>query len=98
MGTVEQVIEVVADRLGKPVDEVKPESNFVEDLDADSLDLVDDTASGRVCNAAEQGHASIDSDAGDLDHAPPFRFGMQWSFAGGTADKAEQQRKLQHAP
>ena len=41
MGTVEQVIEVVADRLGKPVDEVKPESNFVEDLDADSLDLVE---------------------------------------------------------
>ena len=41
MGTVEQVIEVVADRLGKPVDEVKPEANFVEDLDADSLDLVE---------------------------------------------------------
>ena len=41
MGTVEQVIEVVADSLGKPVDEVKPESNFVEDLDADSLDLVE---------------------------------------------------------
>lgn len=41
MGTVEEVIEVVADRLGKPVDEVKPESNFVEDLDADSLDLVE---------------------------------------------------------
>jgi acyl carrier protein len=41
VGTVEQVIEVVADRLGKPVDEVKPESNFVEDLDADSLDLVE---------------------------------------------------------
>lgn len=41
MGTVEQVIGVVADRLGKPVDEVKPESNFVEDLDADSLDLVE---------------------------------------------------------
>lgn len=41
MGTVEQVIEVVADRLGKPVEEVKPESNFVEDLDADSLDLVE---------------------------------------------------------
>ena len=41
MGTVEQVIGVVADRLGKPVDEVKPESSFVEDLDADSLDLVE---------------------------------------------------------
>jgi acyl carrier protein len=41
VGTVEQVIEVVADRLGKPVEEVKPESNFVEDLDADSLDLVE---------------------------------------------------------
>ena len=41
VGTVEQVIGVVADRLGKPVDEVKPESNFVEDLDADSLDLVE---------------------------------------------------------
>ena len=41
MGTVEKVIEVVADRLGRPVDEVKAESNFVEDLGADSLDLVE---------------------------------------------------------
>jgi acyl carrier protein len=41
VGTVEKVIEVVADRLGRPVDEVKTESNFVEDLGADSLDLVE---------------------------------------------------------
>ena len=53
----------------------------------DSLDLVDNAAGGSVGDTAEQGHAPIDSNAGDLDHAPPFRFGVQRSFAGGTADK-----------
>jgi len=32
---------IVADQLGVEVDQVKPEASFVEDLNADSLDLVE---------------------------------------------------------
>ncbi len=41
MGTVERVIEVVADKLDVPVDEISTQSRFVEDLNADSLDQVE---------------------------------------------------------
>lgn len=41
MGMVERVVAVVADKLDVPVDEISPESRFVEDLNADSLDQVE---------------------------------------------------------
>ena len=42
MATVlERVQKIVAERLGKDASEVTPEASFTEDLEADSLDLVD---------------------------------------------------------
>ena len=38
---LEKVKELVASQLGKSEDEVTPESSFIEDLGADSLDLVE---------------------------------------------------------
>ncbi len=37
----EKVKQIVVDRLGVDVDEVKPEASFVDDLGADSLDVVE---------------------------------------------------------
>jgi acyl carrier protein len=37
----ERFRKTAADSLSKPVDEIKIESNFADDLDADSLDLVE---------------------------------------------------------
>ncbi len=37
----EQVKAIVAEKLGVNADQVKPESNFVDDLGADSLDTVE---------------------------------------------------------
>ncbi|MBQ0800053.1 MAG: acyl carrier protein [Porticoccaceae bacterium] len=39
--TQERVIKMVAEQLGVKVDEVKPDSSFIEDLGADSLDTVE---------------------------------------------------------
>lgn len=36
---LEQLKEVIAEKLSVGVEEIKPESNFSEDLGADSLDL-----------------------------------------------------------
>ena len=41
MGTVDQVIAVVSDKLDVPVDEISADSRFVDDLNADSLDQVE---------------------------------------------------------
>lgn len=42
MASVEEKIkQIVVDRLGVDVDEVKPEASFVDDLGADSLDVVE---------------------------------------------------------
>jgi acyl carrier protein len=38
---LERVQKIVAERLGKDASEVTPEASFTEDLEADSLDLVD---------------------------------------------------------
>lgn len=38
---LQQVIEVVVEQLGVEADKVKPESSFIEDLGADSLDTVE---------------------------------------------------------
>ncbi len=37
----ERVKEIIADQLGISVDQIKPESKFVDDLGADSLDVVE---------------------------------------------------------
>ncbi len=39
--TFEQIKDVIVDTLGCDPDDVKPETRLVEDLDADSLELVD---------------------------------------------------------
>ena len=36
-----KVKAIIADQLGVPLEEVKPESRFIEDLGADSLDIVE---------------------------------------------------------
>ncbi len=42
MATIlERVIKIVVEQLGVENSEVKPESSFVDDLNADSLDLVE---------------------------------------------------------
>lgn len=41
MNTEERVIKIIVEQLGVNPDEVKPESSFVEDLGADSLDTVE---------------------------------------------------------
>jgi acyl carrier protein len=41
MPIIDRVQEVVADKLGVDASEVVPEASFTEDLNADSLDLVD---------------------------------------------------------
>jgi acyl carrier protein len=42
MATIlERVIKIVVEQLGVEDSEVKPESSFVDDLNADSLDLVE---------------------------------------------------------
>ena len=37
----EKVKKIIVDQLGVSAEEVKPEASFVEDLGADSVDLVD---------------------------------------------------------
>ncbi|RMD47129.1 MAG: acyl carrier protein [Aquificota bacterium] len=37
----ERVKEIIADQLGISADQIKPESKFVDDLGADSLDVVE---------------------------------------------------------
>ena len=37
----QKVKEIVADKLGVNIDQVKAESNFIDDLGADSLDTVE---------------------------------------------------------
>ncbi len=41
MATFEKVRTIVADQLGVEADEVTPNSTFVDDLGADSLDIVE---------------------------------------------------------
>jgi acyl carrier protein len=41
MNTEEKIKNIIVDQLGVSADEVVPEASFVEDLGADSLDLVE---------------------------------------------------------
>lgn len=40
-GSLERVRSIVADHLGQDIEKVKPSSSFIDDLGADSLDLVE---------------------------------------------------------
>ena len=39
--TKDKVIDIIAEQLGLGKDEIKPEANFLDDLGADSLDIVE---------------------------------------------------------
>ncbi len=41
MSIEEKVIDIIVEKLNVPRDKVKPEASFVDDLGADSLDLVE---------------------------------------------------------
>lgn len=41
MSTEKEVIDIVVEQLGVDIDDVSPEKAFVEDLNADSLDLTE---------------------------------------------------------
>ncbi|RKX58483.1 MAG: acyl carrier protein [Thermodesulfobacteriota bacterium] len=41
MSVEEKVIEIISEKLNLSKDQIKPEASFVEDLGADSLDLVE---------------------------------------------------------
>lgn len=41
MNTQQEVIEIIVEQLGVDAQEVTPEKSFVEDLNADSLDLTE---------------------------------------------------------
>ena len=41
MNIEEKVIAIVADKLGRDIAEITPEKSFVNDLGADSLDIVE---------------------------------------------------------
>lgn len=41
MGVEEKVKEIIAEQLGVKKEEIKPESSFIDDLGADSLDTVE---------------------------------------------------------
>jgi acyl carrier protein len=39
--TEEQVKKIISEQLGVGIDEIKPDSSFIDDLGADSLDIVE---------------------------------------------------------
>ena len=41
MSVEEKVIDIIVDKLSVPREQVKPEASFIDDLGADSLDLVE---------------------------------------------------------
>ena len=41
MSVEDKIREIIADKLSVELDEIVPEANFVDDLGADSLDLVE---------------------------------------------------------
>jgi acyl carrier protein len=41
MSVEQRVKEIIADQLGVDIEQIKPESRFVDDLGADSLDVVE---------------------------------------------------------
>jgi acyl carrier protein len=41
MALDEQLSQIIVDQLGVSVEEIKPEASFIDDLGADSLDIVE---------------------------------------------------------
>jgi len=41
MNVEDRVKQIIADQLGVSLDEVRPEASFIDDLGADSLDIVE---------------------------------------------------------
>ncbi len=41
MNTFEKVAKIIVDKLGIEAEEITPEASFIEDLGADSLDIVE---------------------------------------------------------
>jgi acyl carrier protein len=62
----ERVRDVVVRQLKVPAEEVKSESNFVEDLRADSLDIVDLTIAIEEAFAGESEFEIRDEDAENI--------------------------------
>lgn len=60
MSVEQRVIDIVADQLGVEKDKIKAESNFVNDLGADSLDTVE-----LVMELEEEFDISIPDDAAE---------------------------------
>ena len=59
MATIEErLYEIIAESLSVSVDDIKPDSSFIDDLDADSLDVVE------MIMAME---SEFSSDGNDLD-------------------------------
>lgn len=58
---LEQIQEIIADKLGIDANDIKPESKFNEDLGADSLDLFE-----VIMGIEEEFNISIDNE--DLEH------------------------------
>ena len=60
MSVEQRVIDIVAEQLGVEKEKIKPESNFVNDLGADSLDTVE-----LVMELEEEFDISIPDDAAE---------------------------------
>lgn len=58
--TYDRVVEIVAEQLGADKDKIKPETHFVNDLGADSLDVVE-----LVMELEEEFDISIPDDAAE---------------------------------
>ena len=81
-----KVREKISEQLGVAADEVKPESSFIEDLGADSLDIVELVMAleeefnigifrrRRREDSHGQGRRHLYRGAQELNHRPPARF------------------------
>lgn len=68
---LEKLQEIIAEKLGVEVSEIKPESTFNEDLGADSLDLFE-----VVMGIEEEFNISIDNE--DLDQIKTVQDAMNY--------------------
>ena len=68
---LEQLQEIIAEKLGMEASEIKPESKFSEDLGADSLDLFE-----VVMGLEEAFNVSIDNE--DLDQIKTVQDAMDY--------------------
>ena len=64
--TYERLKKIVVEQLGADEDEVKPEASFVDDLNADSLDLVAVFDDGRDQLAGQRGGGLVALRLGEM--------------------------------